>query len=109
MTSSRFALLTAALLVATAAAQTGQVALKSPNGDLEIDIATVRGQAVQEAGGQLAYRVTFRGKTVLDWSNLGLEMEGNSVLGAAVHIESSQPSTNDDTWNSVAGKARPAG
>jgi alpha-glucosidase len=107
MTSSRFALLTAALLVATAAAQTGQVALKSPNGDLEIDIATVRGQAVQEAGGQLAYRVTFRGKTVLDWSNLGLEMEGNSVLGAAVHIVSSQPSSQDQTWNPVAGKANP--
>jgi alpha-glucosidase len=90
-----------------AAAQAGQVALKSPNGDLEIDIATVRGQAVQDAGGQLAYRVTFRGKTVLDWSNLGLTMEGNAVLGAAVHIESSQPSSQDQTWNPVAGKANP--
>ena len=51
--------------------------------------------------------MTFRGKTVLDWSDLGLAMEGAPVLGAAVHIESSQPSSHDDTWNSIAGKANP--
>jgi alpha-glucosidase len=71
-----------------------------------MSIATVRGQAVQDAG-QLAYRVTFRGKVVLDWSNLGLAMEGSPVLGAAVHIESSQPSSQDQTWNPVAGKSNP--
>ena len=97
----------AALAAVPAVAQTAPVLLKSPNGDLEMSIATVGGQAVQDAGGQLAYRVTFRGKTVLDWSNLGLALEGSPVLGAAVHIESSQPSSQDQTWNSVAGKANP--
>jgi alpha-glucosidase len=89
------------------AAQTAPVALQSPNGALEISIATVRGQAVQAAGGQLAYRVTFRGKLVIDWSNLGLLLEGAPALGPAVRVESSQTSSQDETWTSPQGKANP--
>jgi len=48
--------------VPTAAAQTGTVALQSPNGALPISIATARGRSVDAAGGQLAYRVDFRGQ-----------------------------------------------
>jgi alpha-glucosidase len=95
------------LAVLTAAAQTGPVVLTSPNGALEISLATVRGQAVEAAGGQLAYRVTFRGKPVIQWSNLGLLLEGAPALGPAVRIESSQASSQDGTWTSVAGKANP--
>jgi len=95
------------LAVLTAAAQTGPVALKSPDGALEISIATVRGQAVQAAGGQLAYRVTFRGTPVIEWSNLGLLLEGAPALGPAVRIESSQASSQDETWSTPQGKANP--
>ena len=95
------------LAVVAAAAQTGPVALKSPNGALEISIATVQGQAVQAAGGQLAYRVTFRGQPVLEWSNLGLLIEGAPALGPAVRIESSQASSQDETWKTPQGKANP--
>ena len=95
------------LAVLTAAAQTGPVVLQSPNQALEISIATVRGQSVQAAGGQLAYRVTFRGQPVLEWSNLGLAVEGAPALGPAVRIESSQASSKDETWTPVAGKANP--
>jgi alpha-glucosidase len=93
--------------VLTAAAQTAPVALKSPDGALEISIATVRGQAVQPAGGQLAYRVDFRGQPVILWSNLGLLLEGSPALGPSVRIESSQASTQDETWAPVQGKANP--
>jgi len=68
-----FALVLLAALAATA--QTGPVVLASPNGALEISIATVRGQSVEAAGGELAYRVTFRGQPVIQWSNLGLILE----------------------------------
>src|SRR5450759_4632545 len=95
------------LAVLTAAAQSGPVVLKSPNQALEISIATVRGQSVQAAGGQLAYRVAFRGQPVLEWSNLGLVVEGSPALGPAVRIESSQASSQDQTWAPVAGKANP--
>jgi alpha-glucosidase len=87
-------------VAATGAAETSPVVLKSPDGALEMSIGTVR-------DGQLAYRVAFRGKPVIEWSNLGLEIEGAPVLGAAVAIESSQASSADQTWNSVAGKANP--
>jgi alpha-glucosidase len=106
-------LLALVLLAAfTAAAQTGPVVLKSPNGAVEISIATVQGQSmqgpsVQLAGGQLAYRVAFRGQSVLEWSNLGLALEGTPALGPAVRIESSQASSQDETWTPVAGKASP--
>jgi alpha-glucosidase len=95
------------LAVLTAAAQTGPVVLTSPNAALEISIGTVRGQSVQAAGGQLAYRVAFRGQPVLQWSNLGLAIEGSPALGPAVRIESSQASSQDETWTSVQGKANP--
>ena len=73
-------------------------------GDFDRDRA---GQSVQAAGGQLAYRVTFRGQPVIEWSNLGLAMEGAPALGPAVRIESSQASSQDETWTPVAGKANP--
>jgi alpha-glucosidase len=95
------------LAALTAAAQTAPVALKSPDGALEITIATVRGQAVQAAGGQLAYRVDFRGRAVLGWSNLGLLLDGVPALGPAVRIDSFQTSTQDETWTSPQGKANP--
>jgi alpha-glucosidase len=95
------------LAVLTAAAQTAPVVLKSPDGAIEVSIATVRGQSVQAAGGQLAYRVAFRGQPVIQWSNLGLVMEGSPALGPAVRIESSQASSQDETWTSVQGKANP--
>ena len=99
-------LLTLLLLAAlAAAAQPGEVVLASPNGAIVISIATVRGQAVQGAGGQLAYRVEFHGQPVLQWSNLGLILEGSPPLGPAVRIESSQPSSQDESWTAVQGKA----
>jgi len=83
--------------VPAVAAETGPVVLKSPDGAIEMSMGV--------RGGQLAYRVAFRGKTVLDWSNLGLAIEGAAVLGSAVEIESSQASSQDATWQAVAGKA----
>ena len=95
------------LAVLTAAAQTGPVALKSPDGAIEISIATLQPRSAPAASGQLAYRVTFRGRPVIEWSNLGLALEGAPPLGPAVRIESSQAATQDEIWNSVQGKANP--
>ena len=95
------------LAVLTAAAQSGPVALKSPDGAIEISFATVGGRSVEAASGQLAYRVTFRGQPVIEWSNLGLLIEGAPALGPAARIESSQASSQDETWNSVQGRANP--
>ncbi len=92
--------------VCTAPAQTGPVVLKSPNGEVEITFATLSGRSPSEAG-QLAYRASFRGKPVVDWSNLGLDIQGSQVLGAQVRIAGSEPSQGDETWSAPQGKANP--
>ena len=89
----------ALLAMLPAAAQTGPIALKSPNGALEMSVAT--------QGGQLGYSVAFHGRPVIEWSNLGLALEGAPPLGPAARIESAQTSNQDETWNSVQGKASP--
>jgi alpha-glucosidase len=81
--------------------------VKSPDGALELSIATLRGQSVEESGGQLAYRVTFFGKPLLDWSYLGMGIDGAEPLGNSVKIELTRPSSQDDTWKSITGKANP--
>jgi hypothetical protein len=100
--ASLFALAFASSSVASA--QT-PVILTFPDGALELSIAAVSRQSVQESGGQLAYRLAFRSKPVLDWSNLGLAIQGAPVLGSAVRIESTKTSVSDKTWNSIVGKA----
>ena len=95
------------LLAVAALISTAQpIGVKSPDGRLEISIATFQGPNVQSTG-RLAYSVTFGGKPVIEWSDLGLALEGAPVLGNAVRIESGTPSGHDETWTSVAGKANP--
>ncbi|MFL6354238.1 MAG: glycoside hydrolase family 97 N-terminal domain-containing protein, partial [Bryobacteraceae bacterium] len=107
-THGRLAILFALVFAAISAAPAQTpVSLKSPDGALELSIATVRGQSVQESGGQLAYRVAFRGKPVLDWSNLGLAIQGAPLLGSAVRVDSTKTSASDEAWNSIGSKANP--
>jgi alpha-glucosidase len=93
-----------ALVLLAALTAAAQAVRTSPNGAIEISIATVRGQSVHVEGGQLAYRVTFHGRPVLEWSDLGLILDGSPALGPAVRIESSRNSSYDETWTAVAGK-----
>lgn len=97
----------AIFLVLPLLAQTGPVLLKSPDGALEIAIATLAGNAPSDAGGQLAYRVSLGGKPVIEWSRLGLDIQGSAPLGATVKITTSKPSNSDETWRSPHGKANP--
>ena len=56
--------------------------------------------------GQLAYRVTFRGQAVIEWSNLGLAMEGAPALGPALRWYRRRLPARTG-WTAVAGKANP--
>ncbi len=109
--SSRYTLAVfAAATLATAlaaAAQNNPVVLKSPDGALELSIATLSGASPSDSGGQLAYRVSLRGKPVFDWSKLGLEIQGGPPLGAGMKIVSAEASTHDGSWSSTFGKANP--
>jgi alpha-glucosidase len=80
--------------------------LSSPDGRLVLVIET---QTAANAGSppaeQLVYRVTFRGKLLVDQSALRLELEGQRPLGTDVRIVSATPSTFDETYRLLTGKA----
>jgi alpha-glucosidase len=73
--------------------------LKSPDGNLVVTFRTPAGM------GPLSYAVTFRGKPLIDDSALRLELEGQRPLGAEVRIARQTPSTVDETYHLVTGKA----
>jgi alpha-glucosidase len=91
------ALLAAATFACLAAAQTGPASVKSPDGSLELTIS--------DTSGGLTYRVAYRGKTAVDWSHLGLAIQGQEPLGPQMRILGAEASEGDETWTAVAGKA----
>jgi alpha-glucosidase len=95
-----------ALLPIAAWAQTNPVILKSPGGAIAIAMATLDG-TTPAASGQLAYRVSLRDQPVVDWSKLGLDIQGLPPLGAAMRIVSAETSAGDETWSQPHGKANP--
>ena len=53
----------------------------------------------------LHYRVTYKGKALVDDSELGLELQGASVLGAHLRQTEVHTSTADETWANALGKS----
>jgi alpha-glucosidase len=90
-------------LAGTGAAQAGApgpVAVTSPNGLLKL--------AFTHQHGQLKYEVTYRGRPVIQPSNLGLEFAGQAaVLGANMRIVSSRRGSVDQSYRVVHGKSNP--
>jgi alpha-glucosidase len=85
-------------------AQSGSVAVSSPDHRITLRFAVVpgKGQALDE--GQLVYSVAFRGKPVLEESALRLELANQAPLGAAVHVTGSTPGSGVDDYTLLAGK-----
>lgn len=81
----------------TAAAQPAPAPLQSPDGAVSI--------AFDAPGGRLSYRVAFRGRTVVEWSPLGLAVEGAPAMGSTVRIEKAARSSQDETWTMRTGKS----
>jgi alpha-glucosidase len=94
------ALVLSLFCVLTARAET----LSSPDGMLVLVIET-SANAANPQESQLVYRVTFRGKPLVDQSALRLELEGQRPLGSDVRIVRATPSTFDETYRLLTGKA----
>ena len=84
-------------------AQAGPVTVASPDGRIQMTVATLAGNSPSEQGGQLAYQVVFGGKPVFAWSQLGMEAEGQPILGSKVKIVSVRKSSGDETYQLVHG------
>jgi len=108
--SSRSACVRASMslvLALSSFAQQPSFELRSPDGKLAITIRTVDLNGQPSIPGQLAYEVTYQGKTVIARSRLGLELRGQPPLGERIQIESAQRATRDETYQVVHGKANP--
>jgi alpha-glucosidase len=92
----RLAAIGAIFLFSTAHAQTPQASLKSPDGQLVIAFDTVEHQ--------LVYSVSYKGKSLVENSNLQLVLQSARPLGSDVRITGQTPSQFDETYTLVTGK-----
>jgi alpha-glucosidase len=83
-------------LVSVAVAQ-NPLQVASPNGQI---VFTLSGQAV------LHYAVTFRGKPLMDPSELGLDLQDQSPLGPGWRYVNAQHDSKDDSYTIPVGKTK---
>ncbi|HEX8118891.1 MAG TPA: glycoside hydrolase family 97 N-terminal domain-containing protein, partial [Pyrinomonadaceae bacterium] len=90
--------LLALLCASSASAQGGGVErLNSPGGAVEV--------VFMLDGGRPVYAVTYRRKTVLEWSALGLELKQGGTLGRGMEVAGLVRRAHDETYRLFAGKA----
>src|SRR5512143_2964681 len=102
MSTSRVCLLLAVLAASAARGQEGSAKVASPDGQVEFTLS-----AGSDTGGQLAYRVTYRGKPLFDRSLLGLQIQNQPTLGDALKILSTKTGGENETYTVVHGKSNP--
>ncbi len=91
-----------AVLIFASSAHPQQAApqVVSPNGQLVMSFSVRPSATLGQGGsGQLMYSLTFRGKSVIDDSALGLDLDDNTPLGMNVTITSSQPGSGVDDYS----------
>jgi alpha-glucosidase len=89
-----------------ASSQTDSILLSSPDNLIQIKFSIVSA-AGQASGGQLVYEVAYKGKPLLEKSNLGLDLQDQPALGAGLRIVDSKPSKINETYSVPAGKFNP--
>ena len=96
------------LLAASAnpAAQVGKGAVSSPDGLIRALFMLVPGPD-GSGGGELGYEVTYRGKTIIERSKLGFELQNQPAIGSHLQVVAATNSRIDETYNIPAGKSNP--
>lgn len=90
--------------VTAATAQPASAVLKSPNGELAITFETLQNKQ-PALSGQLVYSVSYKGKPLIDRSDLSLTLQGWPALGADVRVVDQTTTQFDGTYHLVTGKA----
>src|SRR5580693_6550116 len=83
-------------IVSVAVAQ-NPLQVASPNGEI---VLTLSGQA------GLQYSVSFRGKPLMDPSELGLDIQGQAPLGPGWRYVNAQPGSMDESYTIPVGKTK---
>ena len=74
---------------------------------MEIAFHTVVEDQVSASGGQLVYEVSYQGKPVISTSKLGLDLQGQPVLGDSVRIVNAGRESKGESYEIVHGKSNP--
>ncbi len=88
-----------AMLTVQAAMAQNSAQVVSPNGQIMLTLLPAGA-----ANANLRYTVEFHGKRLIEESKLGLEMEGQPVLGAGMHLTGSTAETVDESYSIPVGK-----
>ncbi len=79
--------------------------LQSPDSRLAIQFKIISDGNAKAGSGQLVYSVTFHGKPLIDASKLSLTLQSERPLGSNLRIVNVTPSSIDQTYRLVTGKA----
>ncbi len=96
----------AVLAVLICSCTTGTLTIDSPDGDIQVTIET-EGQA--EAGGEggdLGYRVEYKDREIVEYSELGLEFRDLPALGGGMTVAGTVVKHVDETWERVWGRRK---
>jgi alpha-glucosidase len=88
------------------AAQVGKAAVASPDGAIRALFMVVPGPD-GAGGGQLGYEVTYRGKTIIERSLLGFDLQNQPAIGGNLQVVAATNSRIDETYQIPAGKSNP--
>jgi alpha-glucosidase len=78
--------------------QSAPLQLSSPDRQLVVQFSTKVSAKSANDGGQLVYAAAFHGKSILEASALGLELDDQPILGAHVHIIDSRTDNGTDDY-----------
>jgi hypothetical protein len=88
------------------AAQVGKAAVASPDGAIRALFMVVPA-ADGAGGGQLGYEITYRGKTIIERSKLGFDLQNQPAIGGNLQVVAATNSRIDETYQIPAGKSNP--
>jgi alpha-glucosidase len=94
------------LCAVSAPAQVGKGAVASPDGTIRALFMLVPGPD-GAGGGQLGYEVTYRGKTIIERSLLGFDLQNQPAIGGNLQVVAATNSRIDETYQIPAGKSNP--
>lgn len=87
-------------------AQNATPSVSSPDGNLIMTFGIRPAKGIIDTAGQLTYSATFHGKPIVDASNLGLDLEGGSILGSEVTLIDTKSSSGVDDYSLTNTKIR---
>ena len=88
--------------IAPAQTETNAVVVESPDGKIRIELSV---PDARDKNSRLTYRVSYKGKPLIEPSGLGLDFAGSGPLGKNLRITKVSRDSHDETYRVVVGKS----